>query len=122
MYLAEDGNGAVNHSRMRMGLSALNAHRKRYNFIDSSRCDFCGHRCENPVHFFLSCPTFAAQRQVMMDGMGVRVPAVVQPYHNNQIGSLQFSKVLLYGTREHETDVKLFKIVQTYITSTNRCR
>ena len=110
LFLAEDGNGAVNHSRMRMGLSALNAQRKRYKFIESSRCDHCCHKCENTQHYLLLCPAFAALRQAMVGEMDRCIPQVVQPYLNNAIKPLEFSKLLLYGTKEKQIDSVLFGI------------
>ena len=41
------GIGAVNHARLRMGLSGLNAHRKKYNFIHNNDCPYCGQKPEN---------------------------------------------------------------------------
>ena len=62
MYMAGDSNGAINHSRIRMGLSGLNAQRKKVNFIPNGNCHYCGSRSETPVHYFMECPAFAAQR------------------------------------------------------------
>ena len=69
LFLSEGDNGAVNHSRMRKNLSALNAQRKKYNFIQNSKCDYCNHKCETPKHSFLHCSAFAAHRQVMLKEM-----------------------------------------------------
>ena len=125
LFLAEDGHGAVNHSRIRMGLSALNAQRKRYNFIESSKCNFCNHKCENPKHFFLYCPAFQTQRQVMLGEMDRHIPGAVQPYLNyldrKQL-ALEFCSIIITGTGNSETDMHLFKIVQNFISDTNRFR
>ena len=125
LFLSEDGNGAVNHSRMRMGLSALNAHRKRYNFIPSSSCDFCNYRIENVRHFLLYCPAFAAQRQVMMDeimGMGLESVQALLNYLNTPRLASDLVRVLLRGSGEEQCDEILFKTVQMFISSTNRFR
>ena len=37
LFLAHEGKGAINHSRIRMGLSGLNAQRKKYHFIADSK-------------------------------------------------------------------------------------
>ena len=114
----------ITNSRIRIDLSALNAQRKRYNFIESSKCNYCNHRCENPKHFFLYCPAFAAQRQVMLDDMDRQVPQVAQPYTNffplnNTKQATVFYKVLLFGTGEKVNDNRIFKIVQNFICEKN---
>ena len=43
---------SVHHGRMRMGLSALNAQRKQYNFINYNNCPLCGNKPEDTIHFF----------------------------------------------------------------------
>ena len=125
LFLSEDGNGAVNHSRMRMGLSALNAQRKRYNFIATSTCDYCNHKNENVRHFLLYCPAFAAQRQVMLDDIMGRGLEPVQPllnYQNMPKLASNLTRVLLHGTEDDQIDKLLFNIVQTFICSSNRFR
>ena len=123
LYLSEDGNGAVNHSRIRMGLSGLNAQRRKYNFIDSSKCDNCNDKSETPKHYFLFCSAFAAQRRDMLYEMEATIPQTVQPYMQyllNKKMSDNFTNILIYGTKNVDTDSLLFKIVQTFIMKTNR--
>ena len=40
----------VHHARVRMGLSPLNQHRHKYNYINDPSCNSCGHRHENTIH------------------------------------------------------------------------
>jgi len=125
LYLAEYGNGAVNHSRIRMGLSGLNAHRKKYNFILNSVCPFCNYRREDAKHFLLICPTFAAPRQQMLDDLARDIPDTVHIYINypNQNNLAQgFQKLLISGTKNINIDKMLFKHVQKFISATNRFR
>ena len=42
-------------TRIRMGLSVLNAHRHRYNFIPYSTCTYCNTGAETPIHYFFTC-------------------------------------------------------------------
>ncbi len=41
------GQGSVQNVRIRMGLSALNAHRRKYSFINDNACRLCDMRAEN---------------------------------------------------------------------------
>jgi ribonuclease P/MRP protein subunit RPP40 len=41
---------SVHHARMRMGLSALNAHRRKYNFITYNNCPLCGEKPDDVTH------------------------------------------------------------------------
>lgn len=66
LYCYGSGRGAVHQARIRMGLSGLNYHRHKYKFIPSPRCDLCGSRKEDPIHYFLLCPSFTTARQNML--------------------------------------------------------
>ena len=123
LYLSEDGNGAVNHSRMRMGLSALNAHRRKYNFIERGNCEMCNHCSETTDHFFLTCPAYAAQRQQMFGGLGRDTPQAAQEYldfQQNKKHAKPLVHLLLHGTGSTGTDANIFKHVQQYIADTKR--
>ena len=52
---------AIHHARLRMGCSKLNMHLcHNLKVIPSPECR-CGCPCEDPMHFFFSCPIFYAQ-------------------------------------------------------------
>jgi hypothetical protein len=53
---------AVNHTRMRLGLSGLASQRFDYKHITDPKCIRCNAKVENPVHYFLNCPAYAAHR------------------------------------------------------------
>ena len=42
-----------------MGLIALNQQRHKYNYIPHASCNY---RNEDPVHYFLECPTYQLAR------------------------------------------------------------
>ena len=106
------GNGQVNHARIRMGLSGLNQQRFRYNFIDYQSCDKCHHYREDPAHYFLQCPRYSNQRQNMLDQLALVL---------NLDAIIIDANLLLTGSEDPEMDNKhLFKIVQEYITKTQR--
>ena len=81
--LTGDSKGAINHSRIRMGLSALNKHRRKNNFVDDSSCPKCGHKPESESHFFLHCPAYVAQRQALFDGPFQVYPHELRSFTNN---------------------------------------
>lgn len=51
------GPGHINHSRIRMGLSALNNQRHSYNFIAYLHCTICNTEKEDEYHLFIHCDT-----------------------------------------------------------------
>ena len=108
-----------------MGLSGLNAHRKKYNFILHSTCMYCNYRQEDISHFLLVCPSFAAQRQRLLGGLTRDLPETVQPYinHNGKRNLMKaFTEILVKGTGVLNTDSIIFKHVYIYISDTNRFR
>ena len=73
-YLTGKSEGHIHLSRIRMGLSGLNAHRKKYHFIENSICPNCHFNHENEIHFFLHCANYAVQRMVMMTQLQALFP------------------------------------------------
>ncbi len=51
LYNTTLGQASVHHARMRMGLSGLNAHRRKYNFINDNTCPLCNTKAENIITF-----------------------------------------------------------------------
>ena len=107
-------NSAVQHSRMRMGLSALNSQRKAYNFISEDLCPNCHEKKETVTHFFFECPFYAAFRQEMLQNVEI----IIQDYSSVETSDLV--KLFLYGTGIFEIDVNLFEKIQNYIFQTRR--
>ena len=85
-------NSAVQHSRMCMGLSALNSQRKAYNFISEDLCPNCHEKKETVTHFFFECPFYAAFRQEMLQNVEI----IIQDYSSVETSDLV--KLFLYGT------------------------
>ena len=57
----------VNQTRMRLGLSALNDQRAKYNLITNSCCAKCGYNHEYTNHNFLKYPHYSAIRGVLLE-------------------------------------------------------
>ena len=63
LYSRFIGKAAVNHTRIRLELSALNFQRFQYNFGNNMSCDKCGARREDAAHLLFHCPAYAVPRQ-----------------------------------------------------------
>ena len=59
--------GRVNHTRMRLGLSGLNGHRREYNFIDNADCPKCSHQFEDCFHYFFHCTAYNDAREILLN-------------------------------------------------------
>ena len=118
--------GATNHARLRMGLSALNAHRKRYNFIQNNKCQHCGQKPEDEVHFLWKCPLFANQR-IGLVGNIARITQSANLTHFilppvTKIDFKDLTDLLLYRSYDLSDDLNIyvFTAVHEYIVSTKR--
>ena len=86
------GRGSINHTRIRLGLSALNAHRASYGFIDFSQGPKCGAEVEDTKHFLFDCTYYAAQREELF----ARVALITgHDHYALQIENLSRSNMLL---------------------------
>jgi hypothetical protein len=114
---------AINHTRIRLGLSGLASQRYEYNHIDSPRCTRCPENMEDPIHFFLLCPVYEDARTELIQN-------VCEILHQNEIQidlrartlGEEFVEILLRGTPLlDETDnKKVLILAQTYIKNTHR--
>ena len=120
------GKGAICHARLRMGLSGLNAHRKKYNFILHNECPNCGGRPEDEVHFLTKCPKYAIQRAVLVRTItpllnNVQIPNL-SPSPRVNAGFVALTHLLLSGNPalSPEDTITLFTAVQIFISDTLR--
>ena len=119
-----NGKGATNHARIRMGLSGLNAHRKKYNFIAFNDCPLCGIKPENEDHFFLKCADLVIHRTVLMGTItpltnslpSITIPPVTKLQRKNLLELLINGSYLL-SSDQNEV---LFSAVHEFITKSNR--
>ena len=120
-YLQGILNGHINLSRIRMGLSGLNAHRFRYNFIPTRRCPTCDHPNEDTTHYLIFCPTYAAQRTAMFASLvGVRPETQNLTRNLNNANAMKIIEMLVNGTKNEKEDVIIFDIASKYIENTKR--
>ena len=110
------GKAAVNHTRMRLGLSALNSQRYRYNLIPSPACESCGAPNEDTYHLFFVCPAYSVPRQALTQELDRVLPN--ETLQNN----LHVEKALLFGLNslDHGNNVKLFDALHVFINSSAR--
>ena len=123
MFLYGEGKGAINHSRMRMGLSALNAQRKKYHFIPDGDCENCNAKVENVTHYFLECPSYTALRQQLLQELNHNVPELIQPLNNfstNKQSASKLIKILISGTENSLKDKLIFDSVQHFVKESTR--
>ena len=106
---------------MRMGLSALNAHRRKYHFIENSNCPHCPLMKEDTVHYLFKCYRYTAARITMLNSASDILPDTYQHLElNNNNKASELGKILLFGTQNIELDLEIFKIVAQYVEKTGR--
>ena len=110
------GKAAVNHTRMRLGLSALNSQRYKYNMVPSPSCERCGAPQEDPYHIFFVCPAYAVPRQTLAQDLN-RILSVDIVQNKKQV-----EIILLYGSEilDHHTNLILFTTLHDFIYSCGR--
>jgi hypothetical protein len=63
LFHHDSSKSAINHTRIRLGLSGLCYQRFEYNHIADPSCPTCAAPREDITHYFLICPTYSAQRR-----------------------------------------------------------
>ena len=80
LYSTFDSRAAVNHTRLRLGLSGLNGQRFLYNFITHAICPKCGYENESAEHYLLFCNSYAAQREALFTSLDIIYDTDVKPH------------------------------------------
>lgn len=119
------GRASINHTRIRLGLSALCWQRMQYGLIPNGNCPLCGNAREDSDHYFLRCQAYSVHRIKMMRELarllapGVHYTAIVP---SNKTESKYFLDLLLSGSKDisYSENTKIFNVVRQYITDTNR--
>ena len=96
---------AVHHCRLRLGCSRLNSDLCTNLFVKDFPSCICGDNCENVKHFFLHCPMFAAQREILMEKIDFITDVTCE--------------ILLFGNEEfsYEDNMLIFTSVHEYFKS-----
>jgi hypothetical protein len=125
LYPRFNGSWAVNHTRMRLGLSGLMAQRHDYNHVPRPTCEYCGARKDDAMHYLLQCRVYNQMRVNFLE----RVFEIYRLRNINldmtrTIVQKQLVHSLLNGDPRLDTgeNVQLFEAVQSYIGATKRFR
>ena len=94
---------SIHHARMWMGCSKLNQHlSNNLRVIPSPECQ-CGHRVEDPTHFFFHCPLFDGPREKLFNDI-----------HNIPLGVEVDTDMLLHG--DPSSNMEIWKLTERYST------
>ena len=112
------GMSGINHTRMRLGLSALKHQLHTFGIIDNPICDFCHLANETTTHYFLECPMFAMPRISFIVSLTDIIPFHVL----SQLSDQGLIELVLKGSSHlsKSVNLELFKTVQQYIVDTCR--
>lgn len=112
------GKPSVYHTRLRLGLSGLNAHRFKYNFINDKSCSLCNFETEDVSHFLFHCPAYAAPRTALMESLSnhLKLP------HNIIQNKSTLESYMIFGSNNLDfvTNLSVFSYVLSYIDATGR--
>jgi hypothetical protein len=123
LYQDNSTKAAINHTRIRLGLSGLSAQRYNYKHIDSPKCNYCNATREDPVHYFLLCPTFNVHRaDFLRDTCQIFHDHDIEVNFLTQRSRNDFIDIILRGSNllDDLDNKKIFKITQIYIGNTRR--
>jgi hypothetical protein len=125
LYHHYPSKAAVNHTRIRLGLSGLSSQRFDYKHIDNPKCPLCNAPREDPIHYFLLCPNHAEPRInfltdscPILNNNGIDIDFGSQRFRNI------FIDIILKGTTmlSDANNVQIFMITQRYIKESQRFR
>ena len=121
-YLTGHTPGHIHLSRFRMQLSGLNSHRKKYHFIEHNNCPNCNSPNENPEHFFILCPSYAAHRRALFEHLERLLPETGVGLHRLDIkrNRNNIVQIIIFGSKIPKIDFKVFKYAAKYVEDTNR--
>ena len=88
-----------------MGLSALNEHRKKYNFINNSMWPNCLNPHESEKHFFTECPSYTAQRTFLLADLQLLIPNDFDALKNN---TNKLTSILIKRMKNKSIDQNIF--------------
>jgi hypothetical protein len=100
-------------TRLRLGLSALNSHRFKYNFIDSPYCNHCHIYMETTYHYFFICPAYAIPRATFMDDLGGELGL-------DTSDKQKLLNIIIFGKIPPDNYTKLIEITSNYLEDSKR--
>jgi hypothetical protein len=123
LYHLLSSKAATNHTRIRLGLSGLASQRYDYKHITDPKCIRCNAKSESPAHYFLKCPSYAAQRidflreicQILQNN-NIEVNFAKKSFENSFINIILRGSLLL----DDLNNGIIFFFTQSYIQKTQR--
>ena len=109
-YFCHSGDrwAGIHHARIRIGCSKLKSHlHNNLHVIEEESCQ-CGHRSEDPFHFFFECPRYVALQNNLFTSVAQHTDCSLQ--------------TLLFGDPElnYRQNCDIFDAVQLFITLSKR--
>jgi hypothetical protein len=124
LYHQYPSKAVTNHTRMRLGLSGLAFQRYTYNHIDNPKCPLCPAKCEDLVHFFMTCPAHANHRDEFMTNICLILNNIdnLELEFRSQRFRNQFIEIILKGSPllSFAENQKVFEITQQFIQNSQR--
>lgn len=99
-YTLGDKTSNIMHTRLRTGMSLLNAHMFRVQKSETPACS-CGYALEDTNHYIFSCPKYTYQRNTLFDNI-----SLILHYDFTQVPRFIQSQILLHGTDLGAGDVR----------------
>jgi hypothetical protein len=104
-------------TRIRLGLSALNAQRSAYHLIDQPLCPTCSLHPENAIHYFTHCPTYALARYTFYERLERELEIDIPNTNTEDIAD-----IIIHGNIHSDKFNILLQITYEYMKSTERFR
>jgi hypothetical protein len=123
LYSKFNGKSAINHTRIRLGLSGLKSQRCDYNHVDNRRCDFCGAKKDDAMHYLLQCSVFTTMRTTLLSSIkNLYETKNIKLDLRRTIVQKELVKIMLCGDKRlsERENVDLFGMVQQFIGSSKR--
>ena len=122
LYFFGNEPAQTHHSRMRLGISHLNAQLFLYIKAVNPDCPHCAGTPESIVHFFLNCPHYTQQRDLMLQRLDA-----LQNTHDIEISNLppkEKIKIFLQGGSKYDLTINsaIFTEIQNFIEASQRFR
>ncbi|CAG2244881.1 unnamed protein product [Mytilus edulis] len=111
------------HTRLRLGLSALNDHLYKYNLTLNRFCDFCPGNCiENTEHYLIHCARYTNYRITLLLGIKNLLCPDINIAMLRDLCPNYLSKILIEGSDDlsDDTNLEMFECVFRFIKSSNR--
>ena len=102
-------------TRLRVGMSKLNAHAFKIQKVDSPHCQ-CGSKLENVRHYLLHCPLYTQLRQQLFDSISL----IISEHFATKSDEEKLALMLHGPTLNYDTIRSVAQSVQNYTLSTKR--